>query len=182
MQAAFYPLTEFVRLGERPTVGALMTLCEENFRLFARLAPHLKEQQGIVVSRRSGQVDLYLNIVEQSRYTSLVRLTHWFSGPPQGWGGRPPLGYSGDPLGFGADPDARLRIYYDARQVEVLDLRQTALPMRTQYQSPALDAKWKANLFLGKWLAFCLQAGHRFGPGRHVLVPTATGDMIDART
>ena len=182
MQATFPPLAELVRIGERPSVGALMGLCEENFALISRLAPNLKEQRGLVVSRRQGHVDLYLTIAEQSRYTSLVRLTHWFPGPPFAWDAHPSLGRPGESLGFGADPDAQLRIYHDARQVEVLDLRQTVLPMHTQYQSPALDAKWRANLFLGKWLAFCLQAGHRFGHGGDAPVRTIAGDLIKAPT
>ena len=182
MQAAFTPLAELIRVGERPSVGDLMSLCEENFRLLSRLAPALKDQRGLAVSRRQGHVDLYLTIVEQSRYTSLVRLTHWFPGPQFAWDARPPFGRPDESLGFGADPDAQLRIYHDARQVEVLDLRQTVLPMHTQYQSPALDAKWRANLFLGKWLAFCLQAGHRFGHGSDALVGTFAGDLINAPT
>jgi hypothetical protein len=57
-----------------------------------------------------------------------------------------------------------LRAYHDAGQVEVLDLRQTALPVFNHYRSPALQAKWKANLFLAKWLSYCLIRGHRFPP------------------
>ncbi|WP_295384586.1 DUF1249 domain-containing protein [uncultured Thiodictyon sp.] len=150
----------------RPTVGDLMRLCEENFVLLGRLAPHLKEQRESLVSRRQGRVDLFLLIEEQSRYTSLIRLTHFFPGLERAPGRGPaPLAAAGDDLtGQRADPDARLRIYHDARQVEVLDLRQTALPLRSDYQRPALEAKWRVNLFLGKWLAYCLHQGHRFGP------------------
>ncbi|MBV5272689.1 MAG: DUF1249 domain-containing protein [Lamprocystis purpurea] len=165
MQAVFCSLDELIQLSGRPTVGDLMTLCEENYRLLARLAPDLKDQRGLSVSRRKGSVDLYLTIEEQSRYTSLARLTHWFPNPDRGWSAASSYAQASDLAGFGADPDARLRVYHDARQVEVLDLRQTVLPLRAQYQPPALDAKWKANLFLGKWLAFCLHQGHCFGPG-----------------
>jgi uncharacterized protein len=175
-------MAELDLVAGRPTVGGLMALCEENFILLSRLAPHLKEQRGLIVSRRLGNVDLHLTIVEQSRFTSLVRLTHWFPGPALGWGPHPYSGRTGEPVGFGADPDARLRIYHDARQVEVLDLHQTALPLRAQYQPPALDAKWYANLFLGKWLRFCLDQGHRFGPGYEALMPTVGGVLLDTPT
>jgi uncharacterized protein YqiB (DUF1249 family) len=94
-------------------------------------------------------VDLYLEIQEQSRYTTLARLTHLFSAQ--------------DVCDPHADPDACLRIYHDARQVEVLKLEQSVLPLRAGYAHPALVDKWQANLFLSKWLSFCLRLGHRFG-------------------
>lgn len=179
MQRPIRHLAELVLVSERPTLGSLMTLCEENFLLFSRLAPHIKGQRGPCVSRRMGSVDLFLTIEEQARYTSVVRLTHFFPGSVQdwGWGVERSPGFTGDPMGCAADPDARLRIYHDARQVEVLDLRQTALPIYAQYQPPALDAKWKANLFLGKWLAFCLQQGHRFGPAWAEIPVPEGGDL-----
>jgi uncharacterized protein len=127
-------------LSGRPTVGDLMSLCEENFRLFSRLAPQIREQHGTAVSRRKGRVDLHLIVDEQSRYTTLVRLTHYFPSP--GTGPERP------------DPDLCLRIYHDASQIEVLSLRQTVLPLCSHYQRPALDAKWRVNLFLSKWLRY----------------------------
>jgi uncharacterized protein YqiB (DUF1249 family) len=63
------------------------------------------------------------------------------------------------------DPNARLCAYHDAMQVEVLDLHQTALPVYRHYAYPALDAKWRANLFLARWLAYCVRQGYRFCPG-----------------
>lgn len=94
---------------------------------------------------------LHLEVIEQSPYTSLLRLTYFFP-QPDGQEHRIPL----------ADPDALLRAYHDARQVEVLDLRQTALPLHNHYRSPALEAKWRANFFLGKWLSYCVRTGHLF--------------------
>jgi uncharacterized protein len=134
-----------------PDVGALMNLCEENFVLLRRLAPGLSVYPvGQYLSRRPGTVDLHLEIEGQARYTTLVRLTHHFTAP--------------DTLETHSDPDARLRVYHDARQVEVLELRQSILPLRTQYAHPALVDKWRANLFLSKWLLFCLRQGHGFAP------------------
>jgi uncharacterized protein YqiB (DUF1249 family) len=65
-----------------------------------------------------------------------------------------------------SDPDAVLRVYHDSRQVEVLDLNQQALPLKQGKEPPNLEQKWKANLFLAKWLAYCAQQGHGFAPGR----------------
>jgi uncharacterized protein YqiB (DUF1249 family) len=160
-----------------------MSLCEENFALFSRLAPQVREQRGSLVSRRKGGVDLYLIVEEQSPYTTLVRLTHYFSSKGSGPGPGPGSGLTSNRVadrpgpGQGADPDLRLRIYHDARQVEVESLRQSALPMRPDYQHPALAAKWKVNLFLAKWLRYCLHEGHRFVPGRSE-VPLPEGDDL----
>jgi uncharacterized protein YqiB (DUF1249 family) len=94
-------------------------------------------------------MDLYLEIQEQAPYTTQVRLTHLFADP----GADAPR----------PDPDVCLRVYHDARQVEVLDLSQSVLPLRRIYAHPALADKWRANLFLSKWLAFCVRQGHCFG-------------------
>jgi hypothetical protein len=137
--------------GDCPTVGDLMSLCEENYRALRRLAPNLHALRGPFVSRAEGGADLLLEVREQAPFTTLFRLTHLFAGP--------------DDLGcWRPDPDAMLRAYHDAGQVEVLDLRQTALPVFSHYSSPALQAKWKANLFVSKWLSYCLSQGHSFPP------------------
>jgi len=135
----------------RPSVGSLMALCEENYKALHRLAPALEALHGDLCSSCPGGIDLHLEIVEQSPYTTLLRLTHFFP-------------YSDEQVHRipQADPDALLRVYHDACQVEVLDLHQTALPLHNHYRSPALDAKWKANLFISKWLGYCLSLGHRF--------------------
>jgi hypothetical protein len=37
------------------------------------------------------------------------------------------------------------------------------LPRYVHYDHPALDAKWRVNVFLSKWLAYCVTQGYRFG-------------------
>lgn len=158
-----YPwCTSFALLG-RPTVGDLMSLCEENYNVLERLAPGLREIRGEMRSSLDGGADLFLEVLEQSRYTTLLRLTHFF---PHGDGRVHRLPQ--------ADPDALVRVYHDSAQVEVLDLRQTALPLHNHYRSPALVAKWRANVFLGKWLGYCTQQGHCFPVRRpqHPEAPT----------
>ncbi len=132
-------------LGDRPSVGDLLALCEENYRRLHYLVPQMKRLQGRHRSSRPDHQDLHLTIVEQTRYTTLMRLTYEF---PQDGGG--------------SDPDALLRVYHDARQVEVEDLRQHALPTRRLYEAPGLMNKWRLNLFVSKWLTFCVSQGHLF--------------------
>lgn len=153
MQAPSPFIAKLDLTGELPTVGALMALCEENYRALIQLSPDLASLSGVVTSARPGpgRTQLQLEILEQARYTTTFRLTHVF----------PAAGGCAEWL---PEPDATLKAYHDAGQVEVLDLRQTALPIFSHYQSPALRAKWKANLFLSKWLGWCLRDGHRIGP------------------
>ena len=59
--------------------------------------------------------------------------------------------------------DLRIRVYHDARMVEVLSghLKHG----RQRYDHLPADAKiekWKLNRFLYKWLGFCLYQGHQF--------------------
>lgn len=145
------PWLDQLLINDRPSVGALMSLCEENYGHMLKLAPGLKDWRGEYCSRGRDGMDLYLEVIEQSRYTSLLRLTYFF---PQIDGQEPRL--------TSADPDVLLRAYHDARQIEIIDLRQTALPLHNHYRSPALEAKWRANLFVGKWLIYCILRGHRF--------------------
>ena len=133
-------------LNARPTLGGLMELCEGNYRLLNRLVPDMTTVRGSQISRRQGSPALHLDVLEQARHTSLLRLTYHFD--------------SAEPAGH--DPDMRLRVYHDARQVEVESLHQTALPLDRLYQHPALDQKWRANQFLSRWLSFCLMQGHAF--------------------
>lgn len=134
-------------LTERPNLGNLLDLCEENFRALLNLAPALRVLNGGRNSRLGDGVDLYLEILEQAPYSSLVRLTHYFR-------------EQGDPLSV---PGALLRIYYDARQVEVVSLG--VWSTHADWSGPPrLENKWRLNLFLSKWLAYLLAQGHRFCP------------------
>jgi uncharacterized protein YqiB (DUF1249 family) len=151
MQASSSLLPRCDLIGDGPNVGDLMGLCEENYHALQRLAPDLRSLRGPFVSGDEDGPDLLLEVRQQAPFTTIFRLTHLFSAPQ-------------DVGCWRLDPDAMLRAYHDAGQVEVLDLRQTALPVFKHYRPPALQAKWKANLFLAKWLSYCLTRGHRFPP------------------
>jgi len=75
MPAPRYPWdTAFIRSG-RPTVGNLMSLCEENYRALMRLVPDLREIRGEVCSVIERDQDLFLEVLEQVPYTTLLRLS-----------------------------------------------------------------------------------------------------------
>lgn len=150
MRMPWYPWSIKPILTGEPTIGWLMDLCEENFLLIERLSPKIRSLQGKYLSSLEGSIDLYLDVMEQTPYTSLIHLTYYFVHEN---------GQAPEP-----DPDALVRVYYDSRQIEVLELRQKVLPLKRGMQWPTLDQKWKANLFLSKWLGYCVQQGHHFGP------------------
>ncbi len=132
-----------------------MDLCEENYRYMTMLAPGLSSIEGRLLSRVENSMDLYLEILEQTPYTTLVHLTYYFRHRE---GQRP-------------DPDAILRAYHDARQIEILNLQQSILPLNRGKEHPTLEQKWKVNLFASKWLAYCVRQGHTFPRDSHTAAP-----------
>ncbi|KAA6183319.1 DUF1249 domain-containing protein [Thiohalocapsa marina] len=166
MQSAPPLLATIDLTGRHPTVGGLMQVCEENYQALDALAPGLAQLHGRHLSHEGEGIDLLLEVREQARYTTLFRLTHLFPTVP---GSMSDAGLRA--CARPTEPDAVLKAYHDAGQVEVLDLRQTVLPLLNHYQPPALQAKWKVNLFLSKWLAYCLHRGHRFPASARVQPP-----------
>jgi uncharacterized protein YqiB (DUF1249 family) len=142
-------------LNSQPSLGDLATLCEENYRHLLNLMPQVRRLSGEHRSSSGHDQDLLLTIVEQTPYTTLLRLTYRFDDEHQ----------------EGSEPNALLRVYHDARQVEVEDLRQQALPTERLYEAPGLLNRWRLNLFVSKWLLFCLQQGHLFNEDVNELLP-----------
>lgn len=142
------PWTHYLQssLCSRPNVGRLVELCEENYRYLRKLLPELQTMRGCYCSNGDEHADLFLEVTEHSRYTSLVHLTYYFDHDH----GREP------------EPDVLLRVYHDSQQVEVIDLKQSSLPVQSLYEAPGLLNKWQVNLFVAKWLAFCVYQGHHF--------------------
>ena len=137
-------------LDRRPNVGRLIELCEHNYLLLQKLMPALKTMQGEYTAELPGHADLHLDVLEHGPYTSLIHLTYYFD----------------HPRGPQPEPDAVLRVYHDARELEVVELHQadTILSATPLYEVPGLDNKWRLNWFVSKWLGFCVGAGYRFHP------------------
>ncbi len=139
-------------LRRRHLMTALMGLYEDNHRLLAALAPDIWRFQGRHVSRMNDGMDLHLDVIEQAPYTTIFRLTHFFDEPGNG---------------KVADPAMQVRVYHDAGLTEAVSCRHRpqfhfshyALP---QVRLPLGEWKHELNIFLGKWLSYCLEQGHRF--------------------
>lgn len=143
--------------AEPRSLGALMALYEGNFIKLTGLAPALiapelteGEKGEPALSRAARDLDLHLCVGGVTRYTVDLRLTYLFE----------------DPAGLSANPDLHLRVYLDARMVEVISwsvshlhevLRQLAAKSARE-----LDRRWSQNIMLGKWLDYLGDMGHSF--------------------
>lgn len=141
--------------AEPRSLGALMALYEGNFIKLMALAPAVKRACSgtagtpvAAVSHTPGDLDLHLCVDAVTRYTVDLRLTYLFV----------------DASGTTADPDLHLRVYLDARMVEVISwadshrhevLRQLAITSARE-----LDRRWARNIMLGKWLDYLDDRGH----------------------
>ncbi|HDP90359.1 MAG TPA: DUF1249 domain-containing protein [Thioalkalivibrio sp.] len=149
-------LTEITRpqsLSPRPeSFAALMELYEANYIRLRQLCPDLHRIDGEAVSRVSGCLDLHLQVLETSHFTSTVLLTYYF---PDAAGG------------LRADPNVVVRMYHDAHQAEVLSrvcrVRDARVSAQASGMDSALLCKWRLNRFLYKWLGYCRLQGHCFG-------------------
>ncbi|MEO7387788.1 MAG: DUF1249 domain-containing protein [Gammaproteobacteria bacterium] len=143
--------------AEPRSLGALMALYEGNFIKLTSLAPALKSptsaSAGISrISRSSRDLDLHLCVDAVTRYTVDLRLTYLFD----------------DPAGVTSDPDLHLRLYLDARMVEVISWsvthRHEVLRQLAASSYRELDRRWSQNIMLGKWLDYLGDMGHNL-PG-----------------
>ncbi len=136
------------RIPRLTRFGWLMALYSENHsRLEKSFAP-AGLAPGRYLSSVGDGLDLQLDVIEQHRYTTELRLTYAMPDP-----------VTGQP-----DPSAYLRLYNDARQVEATHCYvgrrwQDVIGM---YPPPAqlLGHRLRMNTFLGKWLEYLDGRGH----------------------
>ncbi len=139
---------------------SLMDLYERNYMLVRLLAPELRSmQQGCFVSTAKDAPALEMRDITHSKYTSTFKLTYHFTGEQAH---RKPY-----------EPDLFIRLYHDARSCEVMS---GLLPEGRfeERRTRDLDDGHKLNLFLNRWLGYCLRQGHTFSeqPVTHAMVDT----------
>lgn len=130
----------------RPNLAGLLALYEQNHAALARLLGTSGPYPCGAVARSSPALPaLYLSVLQRDRFTTTYHLTHYF-------------GEAGD---HPAIPDLQLRVYHDARQCEAI-----AGPVpQARRGNPliSLSERWAINVFLNKWLRYCVDRGYRFG-------------------
>jgi len=140
---------------------SLMTLYESNYIRLRALVRDVRGCAGRQVSRVAGDCDLHLEAVEQSPYTSILRLTYLFDAAD----------------GPVADPDLEVRVYHDARLAEASHcarwVRHPGLEAIRSQLKAGLGERWLRNMLLNKWLDYCTERGHHFavGPGAAAHAP-----------
>jgi uncharacterized protein YqiB (DUF1249 family) len=126
----------------------LMALYESNFLRLLRILPEIDRLDGCFRSRVAGDCDLYVEIIETSRYTVTLSLTYQLATDD----------------GLLVDPDMMVRVYLDGQQAEVLAIgeaqRHAALRRLVFEQREELDRRWRCNIILNKWLEYLSDQGH----------------------
>ncbi len=128
------------------TFAGLMDLYERNYIAIRQLIPVIPPPEARRSSYVQANLALHLHILERSRYTSVLSLTYHF--------------YRSH--GLVLEPNVRIRVYHDARLVEVVASALRHRPPSTDPRVSELCTRWRINRFLYKWLRYCLQQGHRF--------------------
>ena len=126
----------------------LMALYESNFLRLLQLIPEIGRLDGCYRSRVAGDCDLYVEIIETSRYTVTLSLTYHLPTDE----------------GMLTDPDISVRVYLDGQQAEVLAIgerqRHEALRRLVFEHREELDRRWRFNIVLNKWLDYLYDQGH----------------------
>lgn len=126
---------------------SLMDMYEDNYIKLRKLIPNLQQIQTSAVSESEGHLNLHLNIVERSKFTTTLLLSYCFA----------------DKTETRMEPNLKIRIYHDAGLAEVMSgkLHHGRLIL-DRLPSDALKEKWQLNRFLSKWLKYCLRQKHSF--------------------
>ena len=139
------------RTARIPTLsrfGWLMALYTENHARLGRLFAPAGLAAGRYVSSIGDGLDLQVDILEQHRYTTELRLTYAMPDP-----------VTGEP-----DPSAYLRQYHDTGQLEATHcyIGRRWQDVIGMYPPPAelLGHRLRMNTFLGKWLQYLGDRGH----------------------
>lgn len=131
----------------RSFVG-LMALYESNYLRLLRLVPELERLDGCFRSRVAGDCELFFEVLERCRYTITMSLTYQFDSDE----------------GRIADPDVKVRAYLDGRLAEAMsigvDHQHAELRRLIRKNRRELDARWRRNMVLNKWLDYLSEQGH----------------------
>ena len=126
-----------------------MSLYETNYLRLVALAGEPARLAGQYRSSVPGDCELVLGVLGQGPYTLELAMSYLLPLP-------------GGQAGAGSErlPDLRLRLYRDARLLEVLPLPGE----QADADARGLQRRWARNLLLNKWLEYLAGHAHRFQP------------------
>lgn len=128
--------------------GALMEMYELNYIQLRLLLGDFEALPEYAVAEVKGHVPVALTITERSKHTTTLMLTYCFNSEHEG-----KRAY-----------DLQLRVYHDARQVEVLG-QTCGLKARSFLRGAAdsmLLCRWRTNRFLYKWIRHLRRYQYQF--------------------
>ena len=128
------------------TFAGLMEIYETNYINLRRLCGNFNSIEKGIISEVQEGLDLYLSIIDRTKYTVTIKLTYQF--------------LSQDSTHMIDYPDLLVRVYFDAKQAEVLNV--SRLSINNLSFDSRLSQKWQPNRFLYKWLKYCINQGHTF--------------------
>ena len=128
----------------------LEQLCESNYQKLFCLIPDLCSFQNQATGKTSNKPTIYLKIIERSKHTLTVELSHQFNRNLENL----------------MAPAVKIRIYLDANLAEVLK-HHARTDVSRVYKDPGqtveiMNYKWRLNYFLQKWLDHCLKTNYEF--------------------
>ena len=140
--------TRTARIPRLTRFGWLMALYTENHAQLVRLFEPADLAAGAYVSDIGDGLPLHVDVIEQHRYTTELRLSYAMRDP-----------VTGEP-----DPSAYLRLYHDTRQLEATHcyIGRRWQDVIGMFPPPEqiLDHRLRMNTFLGKWLQYLAEQGH----------------------
>lgn len=136
------------RIPKLSRFGWLMGLYAENFSKLTRLFEPADLAPGTYMSSTGDGLDLRLDVIEQHRFTTELRLTYSLRDPQ-----------TGEP-----DPSAFIRLYRDARQAEATHCYvgrrwQDVIGMYPPAEE-VIGHRLRMNTFLSKWLDYLAEGAH----------------------
>ena len=140
---------------------ALMSLYESNRVRLRALLGEVAQRQGRYVSAVAGECPLELVVLQQGSYTTVLSLNSLFAVaefPDESTGDEPPVD------GWWRQPGLEIRVYHDADLAEASRLgstrRHPTLGPLERMLPASLDARWRRNVLLNKWLEYLIDTGH----------------------
>lgn len=154
--------TDSIRLGRsiaNRSFSGLMDLYEQNYIRLRKIAPDLGVADNMI-SSVAGNHDLFLSVHDRCRYTTMLSMTYRF----------------GKPGHYLYEPDLHLKMYHDAKVVDVQHLHSRSKGLIVA--DDLLNKKWTTNRYLFKWLGYCLYQRHFFQPLTQLKTRKKANDLL----
>lgn len=128
--------------------AALMEMYEVNYMQLRLLCGDIRNLRGQLISRQPSGIPLRLEVLEQSRHTSILLLTYDFHSDDE------------------PRPDLQIQIYHDSRQANVISRRCKFLGEQITTRRMSADTQllchWRTNRFLFKWVRYLRRQAYSF--------------------